>query len=188
MLPPVNYRPEGKPPAYAQPETMVVNQEVWELLSGHYAVPRWPDGACACGDDNIDGLIPHLIEVLQSKSGGNMPTFTEEPDVEVGDKPEEGPNYLGSTADTVSPLVDYVPPSIYADAEPDEVQTGEGGEGSSITETDWVTERSYFVAELGKKALDTAICLQGDGDVDSLLSDATKIYNWLIDGGGVGDY
>lgn len=67
MLPPVNYRPEGKPPTFSQPEDMVVNQEIWALLAKHYAIPCWPDGECVCGDDEPDGLPDHLVDVLVKK-------------------------------------------------------------------------------------------------------------------------
>lgn len=88
-LPMVNYRPKGKPPAYAKPEAMFVNQEIWRVLSEHYAVPAWPDGQCVCGDDEPEGQMTHLIEVLKSYQGGNMPSFTEE-----------------ETVDTVTPFVE----------------------------------------------------------------------------------
>lgn len=71
---------------------MIVNQEIMNVLAAHYAVPAQPDGACLCGVAIPDGQIAHLIEVLQSKQGGNMPTFTQEPDVDT-------------TEDLVGPLV-----------------------------------------------------------------------------------
>lgn len=147
---------------------MVVNQEILAIFAEHYAKPTPPDGICNCGEFHVDGQIAHLIEVLQSKRGGNMPTFTEEPDVQ--------PDYFDQDDGRVSSLIG---PAI---------ETGEGNEGQ-LQPMDW--DAAYMVKQLAEKALDTALALHQPGnpddqypyiiDVNDLLADATKIYNWLVE-------
>ena len=164
MLPQVNVSPPGKPERLRSPETMVANQELWQLFEQHYAVPKWPDGECVCGEYSIDGQADHLVHTLVEHFG--LPwTREEEKHVPDIDEPLDV-----ETADEVL-VIDY--PKWLSDTllalAADEAKT--------------TTSGPISLYEVRYSALDAALRLQENvedyANADTLIYDAEAIYKWL---------